>query len=300
MNSSNTFPPAADCIIVTAADSGYFPFAKDMIDSVVASGRTDFSMGMLDLGLTPEQCAWLLERGVAVRSPLTLLDLQSLAPEDRSKLGYLARPFLRENYPGHEVYVWLDADTWLQEASALDELVAGARAVGAAVITQTDSAYRFWPWLVGWKLKHFVKGYGAMAGLWLGSRPHINNGVFAMSASAPHWDHWRHRYQKAIDRTSIPAPHDQFGLNAAVYLDRLPTRFLSAGFNWICDLSAPMWNAEARRFCKPYVPHESIGVLHLAGAAKFEEFDVRTTFGKTRRSKLRYEDVHGWANEAVI
>ncbi|MBK1658102.1 hypothetical protein [Paracraurococcus ruber] len=283
----------AGSILVTGSDDAFFPFARDLIESLLAGGANDRSIGFLDLGLAPDQRHWLEGRGVLVRAPQTRLRHRQRPDRGLARMGYLARPFLREVFPDFGLYVWLDADTWLQDVAALQALEDGAWAKGAAMVRQDDPAYRFWPWLIAWQFKHFIRGYGLGNGLRLGLRAHINNGVFAMAAQAPHWDAWCRRYQSAIDRTGDDAPHDQFGLNAAIYLDRLPATFLPATCNWICNLATPMWDATAGRFCAPYPPHAPIGVLHLAGPAKANSFDIRTTSGSTWHGPLRYGARHG-------
>ncbi|MGY4472349.1 hypothetical protein ACVWWK_008058 [Bradyrhizobium sp. LB9.1b] len=274
-------------VIVTASDSGYFDLARDLINSVHACSGSMTSLAFLDLGITEQQNEWLRDRGVVVRPPETRLRLGSSGQSLRN-MGYLARPYLRENFPGYEVYVWLDADTWLQDASAITGLVAGAREKGAAMVRQNDPAYRLWLWLIGWMHKHFVLGNGFVPGIWLASRPMINNGVFAMMADAPHWDRWHVHYQKSFDRTALAAPHDQFALNAAVYLDRLQTAFLPSKYNWICDLAPPLWDAEIRKFRSPRAPFDIISVMHLAGSAKNRTFELQTKAGNTVNLSLRY------------
>ena len=276
----------ADGIVVTAADANYFEFAKDAVESVIAC-RKNMALGFLDLGLNDEQRSWLRDRRVEIVAPKTMLDLPAGLNAQQRQMGYLARPFLREQFPGHETYVWLDADAWVQGRDGLDALMQGAARKGAAFVRQNEPSYRFWPWMVGWMHKHYVLGYGLVRGLWLAWQPMINNGVFAMRADAPHWEAWRLRYQGALTRTSVPAPHDQFSLNAAVYLDRLPAAFLPATDNWICDLATPVWNEEIGRFCSPREPFDPIHVLHLAGAAKETVFDIKTLAGGTMRRPLR-------------
>jgi hypothetical protein len=202
-------------------------------------------------------------------------------------MGYMARPFIRDVFPGYDIYVWLDADTWLQDRIAFNHLVDQASARQAAVVRQNERAYRFWLWQMAWINKHYIKGYNLWPGLYLAMRPMINNGVFAIHADAPHWERWRHYYQYALDRTKTPAPHDQFSLNAAVYLDHLSTSFLPATANWICDLATPMWNDEHRKLCVPYPPYEPISIVHLAGPAKTRLFQIKRVNGGTIERRLR-------------
>lgn len=284
-----------DVIVVTGADARYFGYAQDLVRSIVAIGRSDLAIGFYDLGIEPGQRAWLEGEGASVVRPRTLLRGDFEPDAVSGQMGYLARPFLRENFPGYRTYVWLDADIWLQTGEALRLFVEAAGEGGAALVRQNDPAYRFWPWLEGWKLKHFCTGYGLVSGLRLTMTPHINNGAFAMGRDAPHWEAWRARYQGALARTGRAAPHDQFGLNAAVTLDRLPTTFLPTTCNWICDLAAPIWDPEARLFRSPTGRHEAISVMHLAGPAKTGTFKLRSTGGGIVETGLRYGAADGLA-----
>jgi hypothetical protein len=276
-------------IVITASDAGYFGFASEMLRSVKALKEEDVSLGFIDLGLGTAERRWLDEQSVLVAAPHSELDLTALKSKPTlQKMGYLARPFLREAFPGYDLYAWIDADAWLQERSGLDTLLASAKRDGAALVRENERSYRFSRWLLGWKAKHFVLGYGMLHGAYLWTRPHINNGVFAMRADAPHWAAWQRRYQKAIRRTGIPAPHDQFGLNAAVYVDRLGASFLPPTCNWICDLATPMWDEAAGAFCVPYPPYTPISIMHLAGPAKTATYDIRTSGGRIIRGSLRF------------
>ena len=231
--------------------------------------------------------AELEARGVEVVTPRTGLEAGALA-DDASKLGYLARPFLREAFPGYDVYVWLDADTWIQGGAALAGLIEAAEARGAALVREDDPSYRSNLGLFLWKGKHYLLGYGALRAARLLLRRQVNNGVFAMRADAPHWAVWRRLYQEALTRTGLAAPHDQFALNATAYLHGLETAFLPATFNWICDLARPWWDAEAHAYCTPDASRRPIRVVHLAGPIKTTEFDVRSTAGGVLRGRLRY------------
>lgn len=279
---------AARTIVVSGADAKFFLLLDELIDSIAAAPEVPaVSLGCLDLGLTPAQVAELEARGVQVVAPTTGLDTGALAP-DASKMGYLARPFLPENFPGYDLYVWLDADTWIQHGRALQGLADAALRDGAALVREDDAAYRSNLRLFLWKGKHYLRGYGPWRAARLLLRRQVNNGVFAMRADAPHWRVWRDLYQRALRRTGDAAPHDQFSLNAATYLEGLSTGFLPATFNWICDLARPWWDEDAQRLCTPDPSRRAIEVVHLAGPIKTTEFDIRTTSGGVVRRLLRF------------
>ena len=283
-----THDPSERAIVVTGADHNFFSLLEELLASVQAwRDASQVDLGCYDLGLTEAQVGQLQARGVRTVRPWTGLVAPALA-DQASNLGYLARPFLPENFPGYATYIWLDADTWIQSGEALQGLLAAARQTGAACIREDEPTYKSNLGLFLWKCKHYVLGYGPWKGLRLLFRKQINNGVFAMRADAPHWAIWRRHYQSALSRTGLAAPHDQFALNVAVYLGGIETHLLPATFNWICDLSRPDWDDQAGWFCSPDALHRRIEVIHLAGPIKTTEFDIRTTAGGVLRGRLRY------------
>lgn len=276
-------------IIVSSADAQYFDLLRDMILSLHEhKGRNDFAIGIYDLGLTAAQKAWLGSYTDRIVTP----SWHFVAPESEKSvrnLSYVARPFLRSYFPGFDIYAWMDADVWLQDGAAIDDFIEGARGSGCAVARENEPSYRLQSWLFSWTAKHFLSGYGPLHGTWLLSRPHINIGVFAMREDAPHWERWISCYQQAIDRSGVVMPHDQFALNDAIYTHKLPTAFLPATHNWICDRGIPLWDDIGGKFCAPAAPHHPISVLHLAGPGKRLTYRLKTLHGGHVLTTFRYK-----------
>jgi hypothetical protein len=281
-------------IVVTASDSRFMPFLRGMLASI--AGRLalpNVALGCFDIGLEPQDRAWLEAGGAQVVAPRAHLgvDAQGLRP---ALLSFLARPFLPEYFPGHDVYLWIDSDVWLQDAVTFDTYVDAAMAHGMAIAHERTRAYRFQPWLFGWTAKHFLLGYGPVQSAYLLTRRHLNAGFFAIKAGAPHWVAWAARYRAAIGRAGgALVPHDQFALNQALHgalpgLNRLAACLLPPRFNWICDRGIPMWNDEAAAFCEPVAPFTPIGALHLAGPAKRTAYHIRRTGGGAFSTCLLY------------
>ena len=282
----------AKLLIVSSSDTKFFGLLKDMILSLERLARLPsstlppYALGIVDLGLSDEDRAWLAEQDARIVAPRPHMGAGSL---DRPlELAFLVRPFLPEYFPDFEIYCWIDSDVWLQNEAAVLALVDGARTEGMAIAHESERAYRFQRWLFLWTAKHFVLGYGAFRGAWLLTKPHLNAGMFAIRAGAPHWAAWARRYKAAIERTGKITPHDQFALNQAIYQDRLPTRLLDAGANWICDRGVSMWNDEAGAFCRPYAPHRIISALHLAGPGKRTAYRIERTGGGNFTTMIRY------------
>jgi hypothetical protein len=281
-------------LVVTASDARFACLLRGMVASIAPFlARPGVSLACFDTGLEPDDLAWLRRLGTRVAAPGGHFGIDAAAHRP-ALLSFLARPFLPDYFPGHDIYLWIDSDVWLQDPAVLDAYVAGARDSGMAITHENEPAYRFQPRLFGWTAKHFLLGYGIGHGAWLLSRPHVNAGFFAIHADAPHWRVWAARYERAIRRTGRLVPHDQFALNQALYADseelpRLPARVLHPGHNWICDRGVPMWHDEGGVFCMPRPPYRPIGALHLAGPAKHTAYRIRRTGGGSFTTLL----VHG-------
>ncbi len=266
-------------LVVTVSDSRFMAFLRDMLASIQPFlSRSNVDLACFDIGLALPDRQWLEQVGAQVCQPGT--HLGQSADHSPALRSFLARPFLREYFPGYDLYIWLDSDIWLQDVAVLDQYVAGALQQGLAITHEEERAYKFKAWLFGWNAKHFLLGYGPMTGAYLLARPHVNAGFFALAADAPHWEAWARRYQAAIKRSGKLVPHDQFALNHALHAwGAAKASLLDPGCNWICERGVPMWNDEEACFCRPYAPFKQIGALHLAGPGKRTAYEVRRTGG---------------------
>ncbi len=282
-----TVPPALPfprTIIVTAGDSNVMPALQGLIRSLeLFPERQAVEIGCLDVGQTDEDRAWLEAHGVILAIPDTHLGvpLERLKPYERA---FVARPFLRDYFPGRDVYIWIDSDVWLQSWWVIDGFRQGALDTGMAIAHERERSYVFQLWLFAWFAKHMVLGYGPIDGAWLLSRPHLNAGLFAMRADSPHWDLWVQHYQAAWERTGVFNPHDQFSINRFVHggilsRPKIATTLLPPRYNWICARGQPMWNDDEAALCEPYPPYRKIGAVHLAGPAKTTRYTIRRTGG---------------------
>jgi hypothetical protein len=276
--------PAPRIMIVTASDSRFMPFLRGMLASLAGWLRQDrVSLACFDIGLAEPDRVWLAAQGAHLLTARAHLGADATAVKP-ALLSFLARPFLPEYLPGHDVYVWIDSDVWLQDDTVLDSYIEGALATGMAITHERTASYRFQPWLLGWTTKHFALGYGLLETAYLLTQRHVNAGFFAIRAGAPHWAAWAECYQAAIARTGALVPHDQFALNQAIHggitrKTSLAVTLLPPVCNWICDRGVPMWHDQARAFCDPRPPFTPIRALHLAGPAKRERYDIRRTGG---------------------
>jgi len=289
-------------VLVSGADANYFPLLRDLVDSVRdRTPRDRVDLAVLDAGLTGEQREELAPLVDRFAEPGWDLWPQGDAP------GYLrlfeSRPFINRYFPGYDLYVWIDADAWLQEAETIELLAHGAANGALAIVPELHSAYR--SVITDLELRYgrfgrirfdswahtlYRDGYGEAAARAYALRPMLNSGVFALRADAPHWEAWIESY-----RAASPRKHrigfDQIALNHAVYSRGLEAEYLPAWCNWVCARGLPAFNPATGEFVEPYVPHQRIGILHMARNTKHGTHELATTTGgKVRRSLRRPAD----------
>jgi hypothetical protein len=284
--------PAADLIIVSAADSGYFPLLRDAVLSMRALNR-HVSVGVLDLGLAPEQLAWLGEQAVQMVRPGWDVAFPGRDCMPDTFKAQVARPFLPRHFPGYEMYFWLDADAWLQEWRPVELYCRAAGRGKLAIALELDRAYKRHykrPKLLGMNLawKTYREAFGWRVADRLGRNPTANVGVFALHREAPHWDAWAQRMTQVLQRTRFFFA-EQIALNYAIFGDGLPANFLPAYCNWAVGDALPAFDPARGLFVEPYAPHETIGVMHLAGPdQKSGVFRLDRLDGGTVETSLRY------------
>ncbi|MEZ6101678.1 MAG: hypothetical protein R3E01_22315 [Pirellulaceae bacterium] len=262
--------------LVTASDARYFELFRGAIESVVdVLAHENTHLCVLDLGLTLPQRRWVDSIARLVVSPDWPLDFPGRDAAASWLKGLLVRPFLRDLFPGAEVYFWFDADTMMLDRRGFDLFILGARRRGLAIVPEIDrgSGNQYGNLPLIWKEteRWYTDAFGQETARILRGFPMLNAGVFAMHRDAPHWESWQQALTHAAAR-GINMVTDQLALNYAVYLCRNfdRTDLLPAWCNWVCNMCLPAWDIANDRFTETCLPHVPISILHLTGAAKGE------------------------------
>jgi hypothetical protein len=282
-------------IIISGADSPYAELLCDLVDSI-RSASTEGArvpIGILDVGLTDMQRADLAARNAKVVKPNWDFEFPDQQRVPAHFKAMTARPFLTKYFPGHEVVMWMDADTWVQRWSAVTDYIEGARTGGLAVAQELDRAYANL-YNINNSRELFFKsidiGFGREIALRLVAFPMVNSGVFAMHADSHYWESWRAALGKSLQRHANHMT-EQSALNVAVY-EKLPLPlFMPATHNWLCIHRLPSFDPLTELFVEPLRPHREIGIMHLTtstatrDAARFEIKDVN---GLQKSMSLRF------------
>lgn len=284
--------PGGGLVVASAADSAYFPLLQDAVLSVRAH-CSDVAIGVLDLGLTPDQRAWLGARAAELVRPGWDIDFPGRERMPEAFKAQVARPFLTRHFSGYEMYFWLDADAWIQDWRVVKLYCAAAGRDKLAIAPEIDRAYKRHykrPKLFGMTLpwKNYRRAFGWAAADRLGRNPMLNCGVFALHRDAPHWEAWRRLIARVLRRTRFFYA-EQTALNYAVFAERLPANFLPCYCNWMVGDAAPAFDPASGLFVEPHAPHEVLGILHLAGPGQKDRvFRLSTLDGRTIETSLRY------------
>jgi hypothetical protein len=269
-------------IIVTAADKQYTTLAKDLIGSLrVAPFKIRPDIGMLDVGLDSEGRNWFEAqdvRVVPVKSDIDYPLREKWEAENPGHRTLTARPFLRDYFPGYDVYIWIDADMWVQTPEAIDTMiVAAADSPAIHICAELDRCYtRFFEHAGIWQIYRdwYRDGFGEQIAGAMTLKPMLNAGTFAMSKNSPVWEAWATIYTDALRRQSEKTARtfmvDQLGLNILLYLNKLPYVVLPAAFNWMTFYALPAWDDRNEHYVEPLPPYRPLSQLHLTRQIKEE------------------------------
>jgi hypothetical protein len=285
---------AADFVIVSGADSRYFPLLRDLVLSIRDKPRgRDVALAAFDLGLKEDERDWLAAQGVTLAVPGWDLDFPNRAKTPAIRKAQIARPFVPQYFPGYETYLWVDADAWVQEWSAIEIALAAAATGKLAIAPEIDRSYKRHykrPKLFGMTLQWrcYREAYGWRVADRMGRNPMLNCGVFALRGDSPHWAQWIAAMTLALQRTNFVFI-EQIALNYAIFGGTIAATLLPATCNWLCGDATPMWDPVGERLVEPNAPHQPLGILHLAGEAQKERnFTLLTTSGGSTERMLRY------------
>lgn len=291
---------SARAIIVTGCDRHQFRLAWGLLRTLARSGlQRDYDVGFIDGGLGERERTALPAARIRVAPIAWDFDfparehLEKTAPGLCTLYGKLR---MRELFPGYDVYVWLDADTWIQDASAIPVIVQAAARNSLAMAYELDRAYYTGPigrHIWGKYREWYGHAFGPTIAKAMELKPMLNVGVYGIAAGAPHWSVWEWLYRAGLQAQSVEQlasvfMTDQLSLNVGVHHHRLPVAVLPASFNWLCHLCPPMWDAEAKRLVVPSPPWEAVRIVHLSGSSKKAPLVLRGRRGGRYDTTLRY------------
>ncbi len=283
--------------LISSADSRYYPMLREWIASVRRFPQSAaMDICILDVGLSAGQVEALrplVTHIVPARWPVALSSRRIKGREYYK--ACINRPFLRDYFPDYDLYVWMDADTWVQSWEAVDLFIRGAQRGALAVAPQTDRGYPRtvrvkwlgrWPWKVrSFYFTNARLAFGFSTARALLNRHVLQAGVFALRGDAPHWERWQSLILKALEKGQVFTA-EQLTMGMMIHLDGYAAEILPAWCHWLCEFK-PLWDEKRAVFVEPFLPHKDIGILHLAGCDAMRVDRSLTTQFETLAERLQ-------------
>jgi hypothetical protein len=257
-------------MIVSGSDAVFWPIAIGCVDSLsnFSKNEPEIFLGFLDDGLGARQVEYLTSRGFMVERTRWGLGIpesfQKGFPGSRVKVS---KTMLPEIFPGFDVYIWLDADTWLQEKSAIADLVGGALDREISVVSQRDPKYSLKQFINLWRLLVAREYFGLGSALNVLFRPYYNSGVFAMKSTSRVWAIWQSTWGSAFKRRDQIRVSDQAALNHVLTIQKVRVAKFDSTYNWACHLAQPYWDEETLKW-RTGAKGKVIKIIHMTHTTK--------------------------------
>ena len=293
-----------DKIIVSSADSKYFFLLKELFLSLDKSGiLSDYQFSILDTGLTEEQRIFFLDNSVIIKEAIWNTSVPKFKILGRDNLKtQVARAYLPDYFEDYKLYIWLDADMWLNDIKSFNLYEKGAFNNKLTIVPQSDRAYvknANVEWLFGFpkkiktiNYKNISKSISKSLGRKYAFHSTLNAGAFAINDNVNIWKCFQKNIKFAAKKGRIFGT-DQVALALSIYEDGLPSEFLPAYCNWMCEFNMPKFDSENGQFVEPYIPNHPIALVHLAGLDDIRLdknilSDVETLDGLQIKKSLRF------------
>jgi lipopolysaccharide biosynthesis glycosyltransferase len=293
-----------DKIIVSSADSKYFFLLKELFLSLDKSGiLSDYQFSILDTGLTEEQRIFFLDNSVIIKEAIWNTSVPKFKILGRDNLKtQVARAYLPDYFEDYKLYIWLDADMWLNDIKSFILYEKGAFNNKLTIVPQSDRAYvknANVEWLFGFpkkiktiNYKNISKSISKSLGRKYAFHSTLNAGAFAINDNVNIWKCFQKNIKLAAKKGRIFGT-DQVALALSIYEDGLPSEFLPAYCNWMCEFNMPKFDSENGQFVEPYIPNHPIALVHLAGLDDIRLdknilSDVETLDGLQIKKSLRF------------
>ena len=291
-------------IIISSSDNNYFSLIKELHLSLKNTEvLSEYDFAILDTGLDSEQQNYFKDHNVLIKKAEWNVDVPQYKILGRENLKtQVARAFLPDYFENYKVYVWLDADMWLNDIQSFSFYEKGALNNRLTIVPQSDRAYiknANVEWLFGFpkkvrtiNYKNISKSVSRSLGRKYAFHSTLNAGAFAINNSSTIWKCFQKNIKLAAKKGRIFGT-DQVALALSIYEDGIPSEFLPAYCNWMCEFNMPKFDKDKDKFVEPYIPNHPIALVHLAGLDDIRKdknilSNIETLNGLQIKKSLRY------------
>jgi hypothetical protein len=259
----------------------------------------------MDVGLTAPQRVNFDSRGVQAINPDWCLDFPKREANPVWFKAMVNRPFLPTLFPGFETYLWLDADTWVQNPACLIDLVQKAQSGAVALVIEKfgppqtyrgttrggelfelklteamarDNIERAYRLCFAPEKAHHAQGHVT------------NSGVLAIRHDSPAWTVWQQYISAGLRNGALDILVEQQALNLAYLEGRLAVESMPMIYNWNMTTFHPLMDVERGLLVDPSDRKTPVGIVHVTDLKKLDEITLRTTRGESPSVPLLYRE----------
>jgi hypothetical protein len=273
-------------IVVTGCDANHYPLAAELLASLQADSALTYDIGFVRLGDAPLPPSITGGADVLVGVAAPVL----IKPDEGFQLAHEAvKARLPELFPGYDIYIWLDADTWVQNPIGLAQIAETALLADISINSQADPNYFTCLAPDDYTLSVYRVMFGADDRQRFGRFPMINCGVFGATALSPLWAAWKAALidvRQRLAGSEVRFFSDQIPLHRLIYSGVVSMHPLRAVNNWLVLHSLPRLDRTSGQLTAPSFPYEPINIVHLVGQSKWQEYPL-----DGRPTSLRYSSV---------
>ena len=198
----------------------------------------------------------------------------------------MSRAFLPKYFPEYEKFLWIDCDAWVNSWGCVENYFKACDDNKLGITQSIGPGYRILArvnWIFGkfasiktQNYKHAKSsGISENDARKLAFAPHLNIGVFSLKKSSPIWETWQKNLKKTLSKGRVFGS-EGLAINISVYIDNVKTEFLPISHNWITSHLLPIYDQQNNIFREPNIPHQEIGIIHLAAGIWKEGKDMRS------------------------
>ncbi len=272
--------------IVTLADSNYFPLLEELIHSIRKFKQSeDIDICVLDAGLTSDQIELINTQVNEIKNAEWDIEIPFYKKGKEWLKSQVSRAFLPKYFPNYEKYLWIDCDAWINSWSCIDNYFKACENNKLGITQSIGPGYKSLAkvnWIFGkfaliktQNYKHAKSsGLPEKDARKIAFAPHLNIGVFSLMKNSPCWDVWQGNLKKTLSQGRVFGS-EGLAINMSVYIDEVETEFLPINHNWITSHILPIYDESNKTFKEPYIPHNEIGIMHLAAGIWKNGVDMR-------------------------
>lgn len=270
---------SAKTAIVFSCDENYVPLARGLVLSLRALGypRQDFDLVLIDIGCSKRSLEWMETNEVVIKSlPIDIIPSSILSLIEPYQRALVMRPWLPEILTGYDLYIWFDADTWLQNDDVVKVICKAQNVIqGRIFIAPGISHYNA-------SIYDDMSKIIQMQSIWFktcyqesdlsdpfSKMMHYSCGVFGISRMSAIWNLWKEEilitYPRVAERYK-PLLHlaEQTALNFIVHRDNTLLARMDPLFNFHCNSGGAIRLNRDEVVTYTVIPVRRIGVVHLA------------------------------------